>query len=597
MNRPFRYLIAASVALGASAPAAHAQAHAHHGQPAADSLARRVNALADEFMAKGLERFPEQATYFGLPGMRHDRLTDNTLEAGRRWEAQEDAWYQQVRAINPEPLRGRPEWITYGFLKEQLESSRGTRVCRSELWNVSQMTGWQVSYPFLAQAQPVGTAELRQQTLTRWRALPRMIDTETAKLREGVRQGYTAPKLIVRRIIEQLDLLAKGPATESPFYAPATRDSTPAFRQEIARLVEREINPAIKRQADYLRNEYLAAAREAIAVSALPNGEACYRASARAFSTVDMAPRQIHQVGLDQMAKIDAQMREIAQRSFNTTDVPALLKAFQSEPRYTFRTRQEVIDYANQAVVRSKQEMGKWFGRLPKADAVVEPYAEFEERSAPGGSYNSPAEDGSRPGIYKINTYQPTQISKVGQESTAFHEVIPGHHLQLAIAQERQGAHMITRFLGNSGFSEGWGLYAERLADEMGLFSSDLDRMGLLSNEALRAARLVVDPGMPVMGWTREQAIDYMLQHTAENRQSVENEIDRYIIWPGQATAYMIGNLEIRSLREMAQRELGPRFDIRAFHDRVLEDGTVTLPMLRDKITRWVAAEKARGAD
>jgi uncharacterized protein (DUF885 family) len=226
----------------------------------------------------------------------------------------------------------------------------------------------------------------------------------------------------------------------------------------------------------------------------------------------------------------------------------------------------------------------------------VEPYAEFEERSAPGASYNSPADDGSRPGIYKINTYEPEKQTRVGQESTAYHEAIPGHHLQLAIAQERQGAHPITRFLGNSGYTEGWGLYAERLADEMGLFSADLDRMGLLSNEALRAARLVVDPGMHVMGWTRQQAIDYMLQHTAEGRGAVENEIDRYIAWPGQATAYMIGNLEIRHLREMAERELGPRFDIRVFHDKVLEDGSVTLPMLRDKIERWVRETRAGGA-
>jgi uncharacterized protein (DUF885 family) len=590
MNRPIRWLAASAVALASAAPAARAQ---QTQQVPADSLAARVTALADDFMAKGLQRYPEQATYYGLPGMRHDRLTDNSPAAARQWERQEDAWYEQVRAIDASRLVGRPEWITYGFLREQLESSRATRVCRAELWNISQMTGWQVGYPFLAQAQPVGSDSARAQTLARWRALPRYIDTETANWRQGVREGYTAPKLIVRRIIEQLDLLAQGPATQSPFYAPAQRDSNPAFARALAQIIEREINPAIRRQAAYLRSEYLPAARESIAISSNPHGEECYRAAARSFSTVEMDPRQIHQTGLEQMARIDAEMRQIAQRSFQTTDVPALLERFKTDPQFLFKTRQDVVAYANQAVERSKHEMGRWFGRLPKADVVVEPYAEFEERSAPGGSYNSPADDGSRPGIYKINTYKPEETTRVGQESTAFHEVIPGHHLQLAIAQERQGAHPITRFLGNSGFSEGWGLYAERLADEMGLFGSDLDRMGMLSNEALRAARMVVDPGMHVLGWSRQQAIDYMLAHTAESRQSVENEIDRYIIWPGQATAYMTGNLEIRRLREMAQRELGPRFDIRAFHDRVLENGTVTLPMLRENIERWVAQEKS----
>jgi uncharacterized protein (DUF885 family) len=355
-----------------------------------------------------------------------------------------------------------------------------------------------------------------------------------------------------------------------------------------------EMYPAIQRYRDFIANEYLPASREGIGIVGNPQGEACYRAAVRSFTTLDVPAREIHEIGLREMAKIQGEMATIAQRSFNTTDVPALLERFRTDPQYLFHSRQEIVDYASAAIERARTAMPRWFGRLPQSNVVVEPYADFEEQSAPGASYESPSEDGTRPGKYRINTYKPEEQTRVGIESTAFHESIPGHHLQLAIAQERQGAHMITRFLGNSGFSEGWGLYSERLADEMGLFSSDLDRMGLLSNEALRAARMVVDPGIHVLGWTRDQAIDYMMRHTAENRQAVENEVDRYIGWPGQATAYMLGNLEIRSLREMAERELGDRFDIRVFHDKVLEDGTVTLPMLRAKIERWVAAEKGR---
>jgi uncharacterized protein (DUF885 family) len=440
----------------------------------------------------------------------------------------------------------------------------------------------------------VGTPALREQALARFRRLPKFIDNETARLRAGLARGYSAPKLNVRRVIEQLDGLLSTPAAASPFYSAAQRDSTPEFRRAWEAMIAGEINPALRRHRDFLRDEYLPAAREAIAVSALPNGAECYRAQLRAFTTLDLDPRQVHQTGVEQIARTDAEMRAIARRSFGTSDVPALLAAFRTDPRYTFRTREEIVAYSARALERAQREMPKWFGRLPRARVVIEPYREFEEKSAPLGAYDSPSEDGSRPGIYHINTYEPEKQTRVGAESTAFHEAIPGHHLQLAIAQERRDAHPITRFLGNSGFSEGWGLYAERLADEMGLFSSDLDRMGLLSNEALRAARMVVDPGMHVLGWTRQQAIDYMLAHTAETRGSVEDEVDRYIVWPGQATAYMTGSLEIMRLRQMAQRELGPRFDIRAFHDRVLEDGTVTLPMLREKIERWVA-EKAGG--
>jgi uncharacterized protein (DUF885 family) len=230
----------------------------------------------------------------------------------------------------------------------------------------------------------------------------------------------------------------------------------------------------------------------------------------------------------------------------------------------------------------------KWFGLLPSAPVIVEPYPAFLEKTAPGGQAVPPTADG-KPGKYLINAYKATEQSRAGLESTAFHEAYPGHHLQGAIALEREGLHPISRYFFLSGFGEGWGLYAERLADEMGLFSSDVDRLGLLSNEALRAARLVVDSGMHAFDWTRQQAIDYIRAHTTETQASAEAEVDRYIAVPGQATAYMIGNLEIRRLRDEAQKKLGDKFNIRDFHDVVLEDGSVPLWVLREKVERWVA--------
>lgn len=597
MNTTRRWICASTLALAACATAAQpAMGQTPSASTAhADSLARLVNSLADQVLQQVLTRNPEIVTYIGLPGMSHDRVTDNSLAALARYEAEDDAFYARVLAIDPEPLLGREEYITLGFLREAAQSGEQGRVCRNELWSgVNQMFGWSTNLARLAQVQPVGTDALRAQALTRWRALPPTIDTEIANLREGLRQGYTAPRVNVRRVIEQMELLLAGAPAESPFASPAQRDSTPAFRAELQGVVANELYPAIRRYRDFLVNEYLPASREAVGIVGNPAGQDCYRAAVRSFTTLDVPAQEIHEIGLREMAKIQAEMRTIAERSFNTSDVPALLERFRTDPQYLFRSREEIVAYATAAIDRARVVMPRYFGRMPKSDVVVEPYLEFEERSAPGASYETPSEDGTRPGRYRINTYKPEEQTRVGIESTAFHESIPGHHLQLAIAQERTGVHMVTRFAGNSGFSEGWGLYSERLADEMGLFSSDLDRMGLLSNEALRAARMVVDPGLHVLGWTREQAIDYMLRHTAENRQAVENEVDRYIGWPGQATAYMLGNLEIRSLREMAERELGSRFDIRVFHDKVLEDGTVTLPMLRAKIERWVAAEKAR---
>jgi uncharacterized protein (DUF885 family) len=593
MRRILRWLPAATIAF--ALPLAAQPSSAPSQGTRADSMARRVNALADEFMGVGLKRYPEIGTFYGLPDARHDLLSDNSLATQRAYEREDDAFLDQVMALDWEALRGRPEYITLGFIRENVESSRESRVCHNELWNVNQLSGWQIQMPQLAAVQPVGTPELRRAVLARFAQVPRYVDNEIAALREGLAQGYSAPKGNVRRVIEEMDAMVAGSVEQSPYYSVAQRDSDATFRAEWARLITGTLNPAAKKYRDYLATEYLPKARDAVGVSSLPNGEACYRAAVRGSTTLPLEPRWIHETGLRQMDSIQAQMHEIAQRTFHTGDLPALLDRFRTDTSYTFRTRQQIVDYSTAAIGRAKAAMGRYFGTLPKADVTVVPYQEFEERSAPMASYEPPAQDGSRPGRFRINTYEPEKQSRVPIESTAFHESIPGHHLQLALAQERAQAHMITRILGNSGFSEGWGLYAERLADEMHLFSSDMDRMGLLSNEALRAARMVVDPGMHVLGWSRQQAIDYMLAHTAESRTSVENEVDRYIVWPGQATAYMTGMLTIRSLRAEAQRELGPRFDIRAFHDRVLEDGTVTLPMLQDKIRSWIQEQKAAG--
>jgi uncharacterized protein (DUF885 family) len=299
---------------------------------------------------------------------------------------------------------------------------------------------------------------------------------------------------------------------------------------------------------------------------------------------VQETARDIHALGLEQIERLMAEMRVIAERSFQTSEVPALLKRLRTDRRFMFKNRDELIAHSAAALARAKQAAPNWFGLLPKADVVIEPYPKYREKNAPN-EYNPPAEDGSRPGLFYISAYQAEQKSRSGPESTAFHETIPGHHLQVAIALERQDIHPIGRYVFSSGYVEGWALYAERLADEMGLFSSDLDRLGMLSSQAFRAARLVVDSGLHTLGWTRQQAIDYMLAHTTEEPAAIASEVDRYIIWPGQATAYMLGMMEISRLRSEAQQKLGSSFDIKAFHDRVLEDGGVPLPYLAEKIT------------
>lgn len=551
----------------------------------------RVRELADAYVAGLFAQYPELNTSYGVPGAHHDRMGSNTLESLRAWQRKEDTWLGDVTKVDPATIGDSRLRATYAILREALEASVATRVCRSELWNVSQMTGWQVQHGFLVTIQPVGSDEARRDALARWRELPQFLDTEIANLREGVRLGYTAPKLIVRIVIDQVSSLAAGPIADSPFGSPAVRDRSPAFTKEFDALVTDTINPAIIKYRDFLQKEYLPAARDTIAVTALPNGAACYDASVRSHSSLQITAKDIHALGVEQNALLGAEMKAISQRLYKTDDVPALLARLRTDPEQTFKDREALIAYSQAALARAKAAAPSWFGLLPKADVVIEPYPKFREQNAPN-EYNTPAEDGSRPGVFFINAYQPEKHSRVTDESTSFHETIPGHHLQLAIAQELKGIHPLGKYVYNSGFAEGWALYTERLADEMKLYSSDLDRLGMLSSQGLRASRLVVDSGLHTMGWTRQQAIDYMKEHTAEGEHDIESEVDRYIIFQGQATAYMLGNLAIRKARDDAQQTMGATFDIKAFHDRVLEDGGVPLTFLTAKIKSWAAAAK-----
>jgi uncharacterized protein (DUF885 family) len=575
-----RLLIALLIAITAVSGCRRSEAPVTNSEPA-DT---RVRALADAYVDGFLNEFPEQVTSYGIAGRRHDRLTDNSLAALAAWQAREDRWLADVRAIEPGSIQAGSLRATFAILREALESSVSSRVCRSELWNVSQMTGWQVNYGYLLTIQPTGSDQARQDALARWSSLPKYIDTEITNLREGMKQGYTAPKHIVRIVIDSVRALASTPAAGSPFLAPVRNDKTPEFEKTFTALVEQQITPAVKRYADFLEQEYLPAAREAIAVSANPDGAACYEASVRSFSTLPKSAKEIHETGLREVARIDAEMKAIAERSFNTSDVPALMQRLRTDRQYTFRSRDDLIAYSKAALERARAAAPSAFGILPKADVRIEPYPAFREKSGAPGEYNPPAEDGSRGGLFYINAYEPQKKTRADNESTAFHETIPGHHLQVAIAVERKEIHPLGRYIFNSGYVEGWALYAEQLADEMKLFSGELDRLGMFGSQNWRAVRLVVDSGMHSFGWTRQQAIDYMLAHTTANANDATSEIDRYIIWPGQATAYMLGRLEILAAREEARTSAGTAFDIKAFHDRVLEDGSVPLTFLREKI-------------
>jgi len=313
----------------------------------------------------------------------------------------------------------------------------------------------------------------------------------------------------------------------------------------------------------------------------IPGGPASYAKLIRVHTSLDISPQELHQTGLREVARINRAMEELGSKVFGIADRKEILKRLRTDSSLYFASRDEVAAKAEETLAKANAAISKWFGRLPKTPCEVVRMEEHEEKHSTIAYYRPPAADGSRPGRYYINTSAPETRPRYEAEALAYHESVPGHHLQIAIAQELQGIPDFRRNSGVTAFIEGWGLYSERLADEMGLYSSDLDRIGILSFDSWRACRLVVDSGMHAMGWTREQAIRFMLENTALAENNIVNEVDRYITWPGQALAYKTGQLEMMKLRQAAERRLGKGFDVKRFHDVLLGEGAVPLPVLR----------------
>ena len=548
-------------------------------------LARSVTKLADEYVREYVAAFPEDAFLSGFTLPSHSGLSDNSEAALRTWHEKEDRWWSEVADIDADLLWGRSAWITYGFLREVLETSRLTRVCRSELWPVSQLFGWQSTFADLAAIQPVGTPQKRDEALARWRKVSKYLDTEVVNLRHGMTLGYTTPRHNVGLAIQQLDEILQLPAEESPFYSPAERDSAPEFRKAWRALLTDQVNPAITRYRDFLRTEYLPKTRVTIAVTAHPNGDACYKARFRSFTSLVRSPQETFALGERHVARNEADIARIGRQEFGSGDVAALRRRVNTDPANRFSSRDELLAFTKAALGRARTALPKWFGRLPKARAMVKPQPEFLAGNA-GDHYEPPAEDGSRPGVYMISLYQPEKTLRSMAEATAFHEIYPGHHLQIALAQEQPDAHPINRLAGTKAFVEGWGRYAELLAEEMGLYTTTFARLG---RRSWPGHGMVVDPGIHVFGWSRTRAVEYVRKG---RRPGAEALVDRVVVWPAQLTAYDTGALEILGLRERAARELGPDFDIREFHDRILANGAITLPMLHRVIDRWIAEKK-----
>jgi uncharacterized protein (DUF885 family) len=557
-------------------------------QPSApsESAAERIAALADRFYEWALERTPERAYFAGVDIDRHDGLFDNSPEAQATAESVEDELLAAVAAVPDDELLGTSAWITKAFLEQQLSSDEALRICRHELWNVNQMSGWQLAYAQLAALQPVGTPELRAQALMRWSKLAGFIDQEIANLQSGLEQGYSAPQPVVQRVMDQVDGLLALPVEKSPFFSPAARDEDPTFGKDLASLITNDIVPAMQRYRDFLAEVYLGAAREQLSVTANPDGEACYAASLFRYTTLPRGGEAVYALGEATVEENRATVVRMGRDAYGLEDLREIVRAAKADPADHFADSEELLSFSRDMVKRAEAEMPRWVGTMPGQPVEVVPFLEHEEGTGRSAHYNAGNE--SRPGEYRIPLHNASGQSRGNAEATAFHEAWPGHHLQVATARAVEGLHPVTRIIWFSGPGEGWARYSEALAEEMGLYTT---RSGPILRRAWPARGMVVDPGIHLFGWTRQQAIEFMSESGRFSDNVANDIVDRIAILPGQLTAYDSGGLEIVALRGLAEERLGNDFDIRVFHDRILENGTIPLTYLRAHIERWLESE------
>ncbi len=552
-------------------------------------------ALLEEHWALRMARSPFWATRLGDHRF-DDQLGSVSATQRAQDQAHDDALLARAEAL---ALAGRDE-IVRQVLVAGLRSEGAVRACDFPSWSFSPRRNPLAFFNSVAELHPIRTPEDAENLVARVRAMPGYLGDVVANLRAGAGAGRfnnaTSTRLVLQMIDDQLDQ----PLDRWPLLAPLTVEHPDWSDADRARLqadltaaVDVGVRPALVRWGDVLRDEILPSARDddAPGLASLPGGDACYAALVGRFTTLpERDAASIHTQGLDQLAKVHAEFVALGGPTLGTAELPAIFARLRTDPDLRFETAEQVEDKARSALARAQAVVPPAFGVLPQADCVVKRVPDYQAPYTTIAYYRRPVPDGSMPGAYYVNVHEPETRPRHEAEVLAYHEAVPGHHLQIAIAQELPDTPAFLRYAGMTAYIEGWALYSERLADELGLYTADTDRLGMLSYDAWRSARLVVDTGLHHLGWSRQQAIDFMMENTPLAANNIVNEVDRYITTPGQALAYKTGQLEILRLRALAQAALGDAFSLSDFHDVVLGSGAVTLPVLEGLVQAWIAS-------
>jgi uncharacterized protein (DUF885 family) len=572
--------------------------------------ARKFRAYLEQDWKRWMEDYPVMATFIGYPGQSR-RWSDDSPEG---IEARIKHLHQSLATLKTISRDALPvsEQLNYDLYRGLLETAdEGLQygndpipfasVVPGNFWMpMDQMGGIQQGVAATFAAMPHQTFGDYEDILARFETLPRVIGQTQALMQAGLRKGYTPPKSMLRDVPKQIADLIPADAMASPLLEPFTEFPAGFPEAERARLTERakqiyagSAAPAFQKLHDYLTSTYLPACRESIAATALPNGAAAYAFNVRWQTTTNLTPQKIHEIGLSEVKRIHAEMDKVIATAGFKGSFHDFTEFLRTDPRFFYDQPDDLVNGYRIIVKTIDPELARLFGKLPRLPYGVCVIPDFKAPSQTTAYYQPGAPAAGRPGCYFVNTYNLRARPKWEMEALSLHESVPGHHLQISLAQELENVPEFRKHIGFSSFDEGWALYSESLGEELGLFKDLYSKFGQLSYEMWRAVRLVVDTGMHSMDWTREQAIQFFKDNTGKTDQDITVEVDRYIVWPGQALAYKIGQMKIRELRTEAEKKLGAKFDVRKFHDAVLEDGAVPLNVLEAHMQQWMKEQAA----
>jgi uncharacterized protein (DUF885 family) len=593
--------LALALALAACQPTAEAPVAetAPTVQPA--ERAAQLQALYADYWEASLALNPLQATFVG-DARYNDQLPDFfTAEFRAREAAFNREWREKALAIGKDGLGGQ-DLLSYEIFMNELDSAiEGERFpdWKQPLNQFRNLTGMFAQLGSGSSAQPFKTVQDYDNWLARANQVPVLMASMQANMRTGMADGVVQPKVLMLKVIPQIDALIKDKPEDTLFWRPIAEMPADFSEEDKARLTEAyraliadKLMPAYRELRAFVNDQYLPACRDTVSLSALPDGEAWYAYRVKQSTTTDLTPAQIHDIGLAEVARIQGEMDAVMQQTGFTGTRAEFFTFVSEDKQFEFGSEEELLTAYRALEAKVNERVDELFSLKPKAPFEIRPVEPFRAQSAAGGSYMRPSEDGTRPGIFYVNTYDLPTRKRWDAESLFLHEAIPGHHFQIALQQELTGLPKFRRFGGETAFTEGWGLYAESLGKDLGVYTDPYQYFGRLQAELWRAIRLVVDTGLHSKGWTREQVIDYMKANSATSDTEATAETERYIAIAGQALAYKIGELKIKELRARAEAELGDKFDVRGFHAEVLQDGSVPLAVLEAKVDRWIASKK-----